>query len=144
MYVSIFAGIEKLIPPAATSTELHTMSHPESARPLAHIHHPNGTLEYVWNDEDRSVWFRHATGGEWIRQQDQAIVDSICDALGLRNVNDLRCSDVKQYSSGSASGSTESVTQNMSEQFLLCDWSDYACDHRLVVATLLLDEAGQV
>ena len=118
------------------------MSHPASARPLAHIYHPNGALEYVWNDEDRSVWFRHVTEGEgeWVRQQDQMIVDSICDARGVRNINDVRFSDVKQYASASATGSAEPVTQNMSQQFLFCEWSDYACDHRLVVATLLLSQ----
>lgn len=120
----------------SNSTDLQTMSElypdslmpqlPQNTRFLAELIFEGAPIAFAWSAEDRSVWISpgpYGTQNQWHRQQDMNILDSLCAILGLIPES-VRVEGLEQDGAP--------LPQNLAQNFLHCDWSDYACDHRAV------------
>jgi hypothetical protein len=102
--------------------------------PLGILTWGENMLTYYWWDEPRKVVVWAQRYGLWLLQDDCVIRDSLADVLGcsadaLETWN-LMLFDGPDYHHGLQ------LPEKMAELFLVCEWSDYACDHRPVTGHL--------
>lgn len=99
------------------------------ARPLALVSLPFGNLEYFWWPEHRHVIIKQSDGA-WYTQADGNILYSIEDLLDgdyYLELDELFIFKNHTYRHGTAAPK---------DSFFKCEWSDYACDHRVIHATV--------
>lgn len=102
------------------------------ARPLALVSLPFGSLEYFWWPENRSVIIKQSDGA-WYTQDDGKILYSIEDLLDdeyYLQLDELFVFKNYTYRHGVL------VPKDQHASFFNCEWSDYACDHRVIHASV--------
>ncbi len=102
------------------------------AQPLGLVTLPFGSLEYFWWPENRNVIIKQSDGA-WYTQADGNILYSIEDLLDddyYLELDELFVFNNLKYRHGVA------APKDIHDSFFKCEWSDYACDHRVFHATV--------
>jgi hypothetical protein len=115
-----------------------------AARPLATFSFDFGVMTFYWWTVEQSVLVRCSDSNgrnEWFLQPDGSIRRSIADLLDddyYLKLKELMIFTSLEYKHGIA------APQRLRDDFFRCEWSDYACDLRVISGAVELRESKKV
>lgn len=117
------------IPPPLTDWESTTL------RLVAAVTTFSGGILVYWWVPHRSVVIYVSERNEWYLQNDMPIRESLADLMNWDPYL-VRSREVFMFTGRSWGGAGAFLPPFMSTAFLDCEWSDYACEHRVIDVTV--------